>query len=214
MKRIQVLAVALLLIGAGKHQPPAQTTGISLAPSAWQARYSSGVQLQALSGMAGFSFLFPPPPGSANYLTTAYTTPLHEGQVITATMQVVDVSGLPIFEAPEGGTPTARLYFEQVFTSKHCRNCDATYGPDTYRWWSNPAAFTLADGTVTLVVPIDPALWSDAGGHFGDIEPFGFADALAYPAAIGLTFGGEFFGHGVNVVDGTARFILTNYAVQ
>jgi len=214
VKPLSLALVALLCLGAARHSK-SSTPGLSLDPRAWDVRYSSGVRLEALAGMAGWSFLFPSAPGHVNYLTTTYTTPLHAGQTVSASLQIAPTAGDPVFHASECGTATVRLYLEQA-VPKHCP--DATYscaGP-TYRWWSNPDAVTLSPGQALLSVPIDPDEWSDAEGKAGSdpIAAAGFINALAHPAMVGLTFGGCFFGHGVNVSGGSARFILTSVAIQ
>jgi hypothetical protein len=43
----------------------------------------------------------------------------------------------------------------------------------------------------------------------------GFQDALGNLGRVGMTFGGGcFFGHGVNVSGGTARFALISYTIS
>ncbi len=86
------------------------------------------------------------------------------------------------------------------------------------RWWSNPIAFTLGNGSATLVVPLTPDQWSDVYGHFGNENAdtlAGWNAAINNVSSLGMTFGGGcFFGHGVYVVNGTARFTINSYTVQ
>lgn len=86
------------------------------------------------------------------------------------------------------------------------------------RWWSNPRAFTLADGRATITVPLSPEFWSSVNGQFGNADSFarfGFAKALLNVTRLGLTFsGGCSFGHGINVRGGSAQFRLIGYAIQ
>jgi hypothetical protein len=86
------------------------------------------------------------------------------------------------------------------------------------RWWSNPVAYVLAPGTVTLTASLNPAEWSSVYGVKGDASRAaraGFSRAMNEVGNIGLTFGGGcFFGHGVAVSGGTARFILTSYRIR
>ena len=85
------------------------------------------------------------------------------------------------------------------------------------RWWSDPTAFTLADGSQTMTIPLTPERWSSVFGKLGTYDEAslaGFNAALENVSSLGLTFGGGcFFGHGVNVSNGTARFILLDYSV-
>jgi len=92
-------------------------------------------------------------------------------------------------------------------------------GPmEFYRWWSEPIHFELKDGTATLDVPLQPDQWLSVLGKKGDASAdatAGFRACLASVDNIGLTFGGgSFFGHGVNIDQGTARFSLTRFAVS
>ena len=85
------------------------------------------------------------------------------------------------------------------------------------RWWSNPIAVKLQPGSFTLRVPLDPGQWSNVWGQVGDLDDStraGFAHVLANISEMGFTFGGGFFfGHGVRVSGGSARFILTGFDV-
>lgn len=86
------------------------------------------------------------------------------------------------------------------------------------RWWSNPRAFALADGSATIAVPLEPGAWSSVNGQFGNADSvarFNFDKALLNVSRLGVTFGGGCsFGHGINVRGGSAKFLLTGYAIQ
>ena len=86
------------------------------------------------------------------------------------------------------------------------------------RWWANPVAYQLAAGSATITVPLAPDQWSSVNGKFGSTDAgalAGFQSALKAVSSLGLTFGGGcFFGHGVNVSGGTARFVLSRYAIE
>jgi hypothetical protein len=85
-------------------------------------------------------------------------------------------------------------------------------------WWSNPAAIPLAAGTTMLRVALTPDRWSSANGKFGNSDAAAraaFDRALVNVSSLGFSLGGGcFFGHGVNVPAGTARFALVGYGVQ
>jgi len=214
--------VATASLSAKRETPapaPTPTSGVTLAPSSWNVRYSAGMPAHPspLAGMVGWYLDFPNASGSVNYLTTAYTMPMTQTQSVTFTAQVVTTSGTPVFNfmlEPWNTCTTpahVRAYIEQFFSNKY----DATYAPANYRWWANPTAMMLSPGVATVTMPLSPDQWTDAEGARGSDQLAGFTAALGHPAAIGMTFGGGcFFGHGVNVLDGTARFILSNYAVQ
>jgi hypothetical protein len=84
--------------------------------------------------------------------------------------------------------------------------------------WSNPIAQPLAVGRRTLTVPVAPSQWSSVLGKVGNVDGVaraGFESAVRNVSSLGLTFGGGcFFGHGVNVQGGTARFVLVNYEIR
>ena len=89
---------------------------------------------------------------------------------------------------------------------------------DFDRWWSNPIAFELSAGSATITVPLAPDQWSSVNGKVGNADAgalAGFQSALKAVSSLGLTFGGGcFFGHGVDVSGGTARFVLLKYEVS
>ena len=219
---------AVLLAGvvsvslSAKRQPPPPAPRLTLTASAWNIRYSAGLPAHPspLAGMSGWWVNLPVAPGSLNYLTTPYTTPMPQDKSVTFTAQIVAMDGTPVFNFMLEPWNTCdypahvRAYFEQQ-APKGCPDATYTCAPATARWWANPIAVELAVGVVTVTVPLTPEQWSDAEGEIGSAQLAGFAAALGHPAAIGLTFGGGcFFGHGVNVSGGTARFILSNYVVQ
>jgi hypothetical protein len=85
------------------------------------------------------------------------------------------------------------------------------------RWWSNPANLPLEPGSATLTVRLEADQWSSVNGKFGNADAAaraGFANALKNVSSLGLTFGGGcFFGHGINVQGGSARFAIVSYQV-
>lgn len=167
----------------------------------------------------GLSFVFPDHadinnasfgPEFVGYLNTA-SGALTGASFITMTLRVVATSGTPVFMYDSQKINTcprpahARPYFEIA-------NDASNFG----RWWSNPVAFELAPGTITVTVPLTPDKWSDVNGLFGNSSARvtqGFVGALQKANLIGMTFGGGcFFGHGVDVKDGAARFEVLSFS--
>jgi hypothetical protein len=148
---------------------------------------------------------------TVNYLLTSVNRPI-TGSAMSVTLKVA-TSGDPVFNYQfESGntclTPaTVRPYIERV---------NWEYGGEFFRWWSNPVAYKLGQGTITLTVPLSPESWSSVYGKLGSFSPEarqGFYDALQNMGRMGLSFGGGcFFGHGVNVSNGEATFTLLNYS--
>jgi len=86
------------------------------------------------------------------------------------------------------------------------------------RWWSREIAVKLEAGVHEMRVPITPELWSSVYGKVGNSSEAaleGFYRALKETDQIGFTFGGgNYFGHGVRVKNGTATFILREMRLE
>jgi hypothetical protein len=68
-----------------------------------------------------------------------------------------------------------------------------------------------------LTAPLIGSAWSSVYGKQGDVDAAavaGFRTTVGAVENIGLTFGGTYAGHGVNISGGNARFICTSYAVE
>lgn len=134
------------------------------------------------------------------------------GATVHAELGIVDAVD-PVYNFyPDGCSAPAntRLYF---------RTLDKTLGESQY-WWSNPTSTTLAALTVapvTFDVALDPSLWSDRQGRFGnssDAQRAAFEQAAGDVAELGLSFGGGcHFAFGVGVESGSATFQLRNLTV-
>jgi hypothetical protein len=131
------------------------------------------------------------------------------GKTVTATFTISGAVGaFTYYGDPDGsGQPAkVRLFFE---------TSNAGGFDYTHYWWSNPSSVVLANGTFTVTATVDPALWSDWNGQFGNTVPNGFAQAASNVTEIGLSFGGGFFfENGVGTTDGSGTFALTSYTVS
>lgn len=206
----------------------------SLVANLWRFQHSPGMPAHPTPlKPVGWSFAFPP--YAAQLLPCAHTqacASVHYLTVPTRTLngyrQIVMsgriiITGNPRFqyETEPSNTPargcntpaSVRLYFQR-------RGDTLTgLGPyEHYRWWSNPRSLELDGGVFRLVVPLIPSEWSSVFGDKGDVSPIamaGFRAARANVDNVGMTFGGGcFFGHGVNVSGGTARFVVTQFVVN
>jgi len=151
----------------------------------------------------GLAFTFPIST-SYGYLVRPWTTPV-TGDAISMRLRVLRIDGTPRFigaDNPAGVQATVRFYIQSgsLYNSAGGN-----------RWWSNPVCLildsALDQGSINLICPLDSSMWSDTYGRKGDTI-WGFADTLAHPTWIGMTFGAEFFGHGVWTRGGTAEFQL------
>ncbi len=96
----------------------------------------------------------------------------------------------------------------------------AVDGNEFDRWWS-PVRFSLPvvannvrSGRFNMQVSLT-GLWTSVYGKSSIDYPAQFAAALRNARWIGLTFGGGcFYGHGVNVSGGSARFVITGFTAQ
>jgi hypothetical protein len=151
---------------------------------------------------------------SVNYVTNSFTTSVSHS--VSMTFQIL-TTGAPTFNyMMETGNTCATSATVRLFLER--KNDDLSQ--EFYRWWSNPTVYDLqpTPGNITLTVPLTPDQWSSVFGRFGNQNATtlqGFQDALGDLGHVGMTFGGGcFFGHGVNISGGTARFALISYTVS
>jgi predicted small lipoprotein YifL len=203
---ISCLALAGCGISPPPDIPPKQSNVASLDPQNWYIFYSADMPSHP-SAMAdgAWSFDFPTS-GHINYVQTPFntTTTLH---MVTLTFRIE--SGDPQYRVldPKDILPaTVHLFFEQ-------RNDDLV-NPNG-RWWATFSKYDLGskdNTTVTFLVPLTPDQWTNVDG---EQDPNSFYAAFENIGWIGLTCGGQaFFGHGVALNSGTAKYVLVNLSVS
>jgi hypothetical protein len=83
------------------------------------------------------------------------------------------------------------------------------------RWWADTSEYDLGsqdNRTITTVVPLNPSQWSNVNGLK---DPQSFHAALSNVGWIGVTCGGQYFwGHGVALGGGAARYIVVDFHVE
>jgi len=166
----------------------------------------------------GIGFAFGADPYTRLFLTSNQGSGLLgnlTGKTLTATFTITGTATAFTYDprvssALNEACPTpasVRLYFE----GKHRRAV-------TKQWWSTPQAYTLTSlvgNTLTLVVPLDTANWTDRGFELASDVPTDFAATVANVGAVGLSFGGGcFLPTGAFPTDGTASFVLKSYSVS
>jgi hypothetical protein len=76
----------------------------------------------------------------------------------------------------------------------------------------------MGAGSAHLIATFTPGQWTSVFGKRGNYDPAataGFMEALNHLWSVGLVFGGGcFYGHGVNLTGGTARFALERYSIR
>jgi hypothetical protein len=209
------LVTSIVLIGAGllagcvsPYEPTPTPMTFPLQTSRWFT-ISQPQPYPIVNEGNTLTFAFPAA-GSVHYLYTEPPDSIIRGTV-SVTLRVSTADGA-VFNSLDttncGIAPSVRPFFWSNGAGSH----------DNDRWWSNPRAFTLANGTTTITVPLVPEAWSNVSGKFGNADPeikYAFEKALTNVTRFGLTFGGGCsFGHGVNVSNGSATFTLTDYSIQ
>lgn len=213
MKKFYVIALASLALagcgdtpGRGLQVPPA-----SGGATTWMFQASPGMPREPSAIGAGFWFDFPVGPEQQGAASVHYV--VRSGMSLGGQIRVtfrVDVSGAPRFQYrlhPDntcGGEANVSLYMQ--------RRGDDWSGQGamgSYRWYSKQA-LTLKDGEQTLIVPLEVTQWINVWGQSTDAT--NFVGTVVDAMAVGLTFGGGCFkGHGVNINQGSARFMLTEF---
>jgi hypothetical protein len=197
MKILRTLTASLLVvlfIGCA-------STSTTVTNSGWAQTYGSGFSLTDKG--AGFSFKVPKAPGSVHYILKP-SGALKIGQTVTVTFTLKGTAKFSTVQTSTG-QPAFRVMFQ--------------LGNDMYsaqgRYWSSQSVVLTNSGTTrTLVVKIDPALWSDVYGGKGTEHLTEFQAALK-GGHLGITFGGTTggYGHG-DVGVGDSTFTLVNLTVK
>lgn len=208
---VAVLAAACSGTPTEPSKPPTTLT-VPLAAAAWET-LSEPQPFPLRNEGSSLVFDFPSATaGSMHYLYTSSPLAAIRG-TISITLQIT-TSGPVIFNSLDPQTASCVIPSSVRPLIWSNNNGNGEYD----RWWSNPQAFTLANGTATIAVPLQPQNWSDVNGHFGSASSetkFNFDRALLNVTRLGLTFGGGCsFGHGINVQGGSAKFALTEYIVK
>jgi hypothetical protein len=92
-------------------------------------------------------------------------------------------------------------------------------GKEYFRWFSNSAAYQLGPGRADLSASLtDFSQWTSVFGEKANASAAataGFKQAMANLGNVGFAFGGGcYYGHGVRVSDGGARFAVISYTVK
>jgi len=222
-----VRVVAALAMGTFSNQSssaPPSPSHASLSAQVWNIQYSPGMSPHPIAVAGGWYFDFPAPScGSAevcsvHYVSTPVRMPVTTSGHVNALFQIT-TTGSPVFNyrLNPGNTcdypAHTRFYLQRAGDDLSGRG---KY--EFYRWFSNEMAYELATGSANLTAALSPDQWTSVFGKKGDHDTaanVGFVQALQNLANVGFVFGGGcYYGHGVNVSGGTARFSLQEYSIN
>lgn len=191
-------------------------TEFSMRPQDWNILYGHGMPLNPTKNDSLSWYLDFPQIGRGvlGYVTqNVYPGRLIIGSALQAKITIETTSNA-VFDHYTNPNNTSDFPAHVRFFIQ--RGASLSYDPMD-RWWSNPVALKLQDGKWELKVKLSPDQWTNVNGQRGDSSIStisGFNRALQEVNQVGFTFGGGFFfGHGVRVKDGEARFILEEMTI-
>jgi hypothetical protein len=218
-----VLTVGLLifdLVGFKVYASPpllATPQSVSMDAAAWNILYSPSMPAHPGAGERGWYFDFPSCSGtnacSVHYVTVPAN--LSASTSVRAVFQIA-TTGAPAFYYKLQPDNTCD-YPAHVRYILQRRGDDLSAKSEFHRWFSL-SGFKLGEGSADLTVALRPDQWVSVFGKHGDYNESartGFQEALQNLGNVGFVYGGGcFYGHGVNVVGGSARFLATEYSVK
>jgi hypothetical protein len=202
-----ILSVLSLAISA----MPVST--VSLNPADWYFQYSPGMPPTPFSSADGaWQFDFPAQDG-VHYLTTALSK---ASGTVSMTAEIDASSSDVIFDYHTNPDNTCGGPNDQGTVSLYLERRGDKGTQPSFRFWSQPHtlwASTTSTYTIFMSASLsDPSAWTNV---YGRHDAAGLRQTSKSLMAIGMTFGGGCFaGHGVFVRNGTATFILKDYAVR
>jgi hypothetical protein len=203
---IALITPAIVLIGS-----MSACYALTLSGDRWQIRFSSGMPAHPIEESGGsWSFTFPAKgAGEVDYVTRPYSKAIEKGRTLAMTFDVAASADAIWNHRTESSNvcsrPPASVRFILQKRGDDLRTANG-------RFWSNPGSVRLANGRYTLSVRLTEDHWTNVDGQRSDS---GFSTLLRNLGNIGVTFGGGcFFGHGVNMERGTAKFIMRSFEIQ
>lgn len=208
-----LLLAAVSLIGiascGGAYTPPSVANTVDMDAAHWSLLYGAGTPSHPATAQPGWQFDIPAAPGSVHYVVAPFNaTEDLTGMTLTITFRVV--SSQPAYsanvEAGESGPPSFHMFLERSnddFTNQY------------YRWWCSAGGYLLGtqdNQTITLSCPLNYTSWSSV---YNQSDQAHFTDTLKNLGGVGVTFGGTGgWGHGVNLLSGSAQFQLLDASIS
>jgi hypothetical protein len=218
---LSVLGLLLLAVCNDNVSSPASaprsTIGL-LNAQAWSILYSPGMPPHPTPRAGkGWYFDFPTDPNSVHYALAAVNSVA--SSYVNADI-LVTTTGTPVF-VYNLQTDNTCIYPAHVrfVLQENGDDLSGTNGKQYFRWWSNSVTYQLASGPANLMASLtDLSQWTSIFGEKANASAAamaGFKQAIANLESVGFSFcGGCFYGHGVRVSGGGARFALTSYKVK
>jgi hypothetical protein len=218
---LSILKLLLLAVcnanGASADSTP-RSAVVPMNPQAWLIAYSSGMPPQPTAQPGGgWYFDFPTDPNSVHYVLAAVN--MAAFSYVDATILVTTTQS-PVFVYNLQPDNTC-IYPAHVrfLLQEDGDDLSGMNGKQYFRWFSNSAAYQLASGPANLRASLtDLSQWTSVFGEKANASAAaaaGFKQAIANLGNVGFSFGGGcFYGHGVRVSGGGARFAVTSYTVK
>ena len=198
--------------------PTPQSIAVPMDAQAWSILYSPEMPPHPTPRTGGgWYFDFPTDPNSVHYVLAAVN--MAASSYVNASI-LVTTTGTPefIYNLQPNNTCLYPAHVRFLLQEKG-DDLSGRKGKQYFRWWSNSVAYQLASGTANLRASLtDLTQWTSVFGEKANASAAataGFQQAIANLGSVGFSFGGGcFYGHGVRVSGGGARFTVTNYAVK
>lgn len=193
---------------------------VPMSTQAWSILYSPGMPRHpAPQAGGGWYFDFPSGSNSSVHYVLAAVN-MAASNSVHASIAVTPTTGKPVFVYNLERTNTCinparvRFLLQEKGDDLLGRN-----GKQYFRWWSNSVAYELAPGAAELSASLtNLSQWESVFGEKADASTSaraGFKRAIARLGNVGFAFGGGcFYGHGVRVSGGAARFAVAGYDVK
>jgi hypothetical protein len=212
-----LLLIVVCLQGVAATPAPSSSVGL-LKAQAWSILYSPGMPPHPTPRTGGgWYFNFPTDPNSVHYVLAAVN--MVASSYVDAGI-LVTTTGTPTFDYNLQPDNTC-IYPAHVrfLLQKSGDDLSGTNGKEYFRWWSNSVAYKLAHGRANLRAWLtDLSQWTSVLGERADASAAaaaGFKQTIANLGNVGFAFGGGcFYGHGVRVRGGGARFAVTSYSLK